>query len=426
MANTYGTRLTTAGAVLLAKALNGKQLTFTRGAYGDAVKDNQTVVPTDAQQDALTELIHERMSLPISNYEIKENGDMVVTVTVKNARVAREFKIVEAGLFATDPDSGQELLYGYFYDSDAGKMYAADSAIALEYTVDLIATIGNAQNVTATIKIEDSLQPGQGLTRMGDTISANIASRTQLGVIKVGDGLHMKQDSLTANTASSTVLGSVKVGRGLYMSGDSLNASVESGDIQIPEIETMKSRLSQLEINQSNLYMKLEAENALGGYANLLLVEDFIDMDCIDMTTVTIGENDNDSFMRTTYPITGLETGADYTLVKNSKEQAYHVESLVRRSKDGQFYCWRIYPTPDDYFNSPGTTLYRTTATFKDHTAQGPGEMKARVINYSKKWYGEGATDAEIVTFETTAANASKFRLVDDWNFTAQGYFTLG
>lgn len=423
---TYGTRLTTAGAVLLAKALNGKRLNFTRGAYGDAVSGNQVIIPTDSQQDALTELIHERMSLSISNYEIKENGDMVVTVSVKNARVAREFKIAEAGLFATDPDSGQELLYGYFYDTDGGKMYPANSAIALEYTVDLVTTIGNAENVTATIKIEDSLQPGQGLTRMGDTISANIASPTVLGSSKIGNGLHMKQDSITANTASETVLGSIKVGKGLYMSGDSLNASVESGDIKIPDIETMKSRLSQLEINQSNLYMKLEAEHALGGYANLLLVEDFIDMDCIDQTTVSINDYQADHFLKTTLPITGIETGADYTAVKGSMAAPLHVQTVVRRSNDGEFDSWRIAPSPGDYFNGDGTTIYRTTATFKDHTAQGPGEMKVHISNLAKKWYGEGATDAETVTFETTAANASKFRLVDDWDFTSNGYFTLG
>lgn len=414
-----GTRLTIAGAVLLAKALNGKPLNFTRGAFGDAVKDGGTVTPTDAEQDALTALIRERMTLPIKEYEIKDNGSMIVTVVVNNANVASDFKTSEIGLFAKDPDTGQELLYGYSYDADAGKMYSKNSAVALEYTVDLVTTISTAANVTATLKATDNIKPGTGMTRTGDTLNVNVANSTLLGAVKIGNGLHMNQESITANTAGETVLGSIKVGKGLYMDGESLMSAADDTSL-------LSSRLTQLEINQSNLFMKLEAENDLGMTANMLLVEDFIDRDCIDETAVPIDViMTGNTHLKTTHD--GLITGADYTVVKNGAEEPFHITDINRYVHDTRGIYYQLHPVPSEGFLlDSDTVVYRTTATIYNHAAYGPGNIGKIHKQIRTPWKGEGGDITHPTsTLDTSVDNASKFTITDDGILTSDGYFTL-
>lgn len=421
-----GTRLTIAGAVLLAKALNGKPLNFTRGAFGDAVKNGATVVPTSTEQDALTALIRERMTLPIKDYEIKENGDMIVTVSVKNASVATEFKMIEIGLFAKDPDTGQELLYGYSYDADGGKMYAKNSAVALEYLVDLVTTIGNASNVSVVYGVDDKVKPGIGMTRSGDTLNVNIANTTLLGGGKIGEGLHMDNDSITANTASATKLGSIKVGKGLYMEGDSLCASVESiAGGEAEQIQLLNSRLAQMEINQSNLFMKLEAENDLGMTANLLLVEDFIDKDCIDQTSVPINyTSSGDTVLKTKANIKHLEVGNTYTAVYHAAEERFKMTTIERYQREDGY--WQFRPAPSKPFLSNDTVIYRTTATIKDNAAYGPGQMKGIKTGKKATWYGEGDEGTRtVIALDTSSVNSSKFTITEDGWLDSNGYFTL-
>ncbi|MBR0062299.1 MAG: hypothetical protein IJP68_12560, partial [Selenomonadaceae bacterium] len=89
-------RLTKAGAILLAKAIAGTQLTFTRGAFGDAQGHD---APSDKQIDKFTALLHEKMSLPITGFKV-EGNQAFITVLVKNEEITQGFRVVEGGIFA--------------------------------------------------------------------------------------------------------------------------------------------------------------------------------------------------------------------------------------------------------------------------------------------------------------------------------------
>ena len=143
-------RLTKAGAILLAKALAGSALVFTRGALGNALIDGQRTDPSEQEIDDFTDLIHRRMWLPIIDFKI-ENHQLIVTLKVSNAGVTTSFRIAEGGLFAKDPDSDSEVLYCYFYDGIDGDRMPVDDGIQLEYEYTMITAISNAQNVTCVI-----------------------------------------------------------------------------------------------------------------------------------------------------------------------------------------------------------------------------------------------------------------------------------
>ena len=245
-----GLQLTLAGALLLSKAIQGKELHFTRGAFGNAKNNGEIITPTPEQMDNLSALINQKMSLPIVGYEFREGGDIAVTVRVKNENVTSFFRIREIGLFAKDPDTQQEILYGYYFDSVGDAMHAKNSYVTLEYYVELITTIANATNVTCNVVVVDKIKPGIGLSRNVDTINANLGdgitvdadnkltvpkyvlptgSTTVKGGFKVGKNLYLTGDSLNADdyilpTGNATLKGGFKVGKNLYLTGDSLNS----------------------------------------------------------------------------------------------------------------------------------------------------------------------------------------------------------
>ena len=98
------TMLTLKGLSLLAKALTGTQLKFTRVVLGDGIlAEGQSL-----QQ--LTSLISPKMVLPLIEGTVTGTGTAVLEAELKNAGLAQGFWSREAGIFALDPDEG-EILY---------------------------------------------------------------------------------------------------------------------------------------------------------------------------------------------------------------------------------------------------------------------------------------------------------------------------
>lgn len=144
MANFPGLKLTDAGKLLQAKAQTGQPLSFTRVGLGDGANPES---PAD-----LTALVNEKQSLSIQNQEIPGDGTVTLRVIMTNQGLDTGFFMRELGIYAEDPDTGEELLYSY---SNAGEetdfLPAAGGAVVWEGVFDIITIIGNADNVTAVI-----------------------------------------------------------------------------------------------------------------------------------------------------------------------------------------------------------------------------------------------------------------------------------
>lgn len=144
-----GMRLTRAGKLVLAKGLIGKEIHFTKVALGDGAFDYDVESVFD-----LEGLRNWRMDLPLTAKEIRGDGTVYVEAFLSNAEVAEGFACREHGLFALDPDSGDEILYAYRnagndYDFIPANTGPAHKNIYLEY----IAEIQDAENVTATLDL---------------------------------------------------------------------------------------------------------------------------------------------------------------------------------------------------------------------------------------------------------------------------------
>ena len=100
-----GMRITKAGRNLLAKALTGKELHFTRAFAGDGVLTSEII-------SDMTALISPKRELPIQSIEIPEGvGVCEIILEMNNADLSNGFFLREYGLFAQDPDTEEEILY---------------------------------------------------------------------------------------------------------------------------------------------------------------------------------------------------------------------------------------------------------------------------------------------------------------------------
>lgn len=169
MANFPGAQLTNQGRQLQAKAQIGTALTFTRVALGDGSSSNW---------ETMTGLDNEMLSLSIQDHQVVGDGTSRLRVIMTNENLANGFFVRELGVFARDPDTGDELLYSY---TNAGNqpdfLPSGSGASMVENVFDLYTVIGNAQSVTAVIsdyitiatkqdidKIRPQLLPVGGLT----------------------------------------------------------------------------------------------------------------------------------------------------------------------------------------------------------------------------------------------------------------------
>jgi phage-related tail fiber protein len=144
MADFKGTILTTAGRNLLAKALTGAKLEFTKVQLGDGVWD-ESVNP-----ESLTALVSPKLDLPINDLEITGDGTVRLRVLLTNTGLTEGFFTRELGIFAKDPDTGEEVLYSVAYAENPDYI-PSDGVTKVENVFDVYTVIANAQSVTAVI-----------------------------------------------------------------------------------------------------------------------------------------------------------------------------------------------------------------------------------------------------------------------------------
>lgn len=135
---------TNKGRLLRTKAELGTTLEFTRIGIGRGIIDEQPV-------SELTDLIDSVLDVDITNLKTYTNGQARIGGVFINKGLSYGFYWRELGLFANDPDNG-EILYCYGNAGDLAEYIPADGGSELlEKYVSIIALIGNASNVTATI-----------------------------------------------------------------------------------------------------------------------------------------------------------------------------------------------------------------------------------------------------------------------------------
>lgn len=190
--------LTIGGMTLYAKAQQGKTLHFTRIALGDGLLAGGSLVNRSA-------LISERMSLLIDGVQlVNDSTDAAVIATLSNVGLSQGFTAREAGLFAEDPDTHQEVLYLYAHAGTEGEPIPDGNSGSLVYErIKIIVTLDNTGSVTFDASgnplylAPDDVAPIVQASLSGATAKTTLTDNDTLPLSDSEDGLKQKKISFS-------------------------------------------------------------------------------------------------------------------------------------------------------------------------------------------------------------------------------------
>lgn len=404
--NSGGYIVTRAGLNVLAKAIAGKQLLFTRVSLGDCERNGQEVEVTDDEAYELNALIHKKKDLPITGEPTVSGGIAYIKFTVQNAEVSEGFWLCETGIFARDPDTNAEVLYAYEYKGKRGGWLppSGGSEIWQEDHVAAIA-VAQAENITAIID--------QGLLFVTQAEFQNHVNATKPHPNTPSIGQAVTETNYVWATGSDNNLHPMTL--------DNFTRQALGGDAA--EIPLINSRISQTEVNIANLYTQLNAEQDLGDVKpNLLITDDFenpTNTDFYRQPVITSAAGISNVRVASDY---GLHIGSWYTLSDGAKSEFVQVIAVA---KNGDANVAVLADNVVNTYDLNEAKLYRTTTTIENGTGVGAGDLRSAVYPFTLVWQGTTTEEDSVLTLNTTYANAAAFTLSGDWAFTSDGAFTL-
>jgi len=389
MAQFNGMTLTKTGREVLAKVLTGEQLLFTRVSSGDGT------LPEGQDIYDMTELVHPVKDMPIASIKKTGVGTATLLAILSNENLESGYFIRELGLFARDPDTSEEILYGYCNAADrADYMPGSNGPDLVQYALTLVTVIDQAQNVTAVISEGLVWATHEEVEYRIDSIFAKVAAIDYFWTKSAGDGNLLRPSTL--DQVKQAILG-------------------------VTDIESLNRRVERLEDAVAQILLELEVREIYPDYSHWIL-EDFrvvnqVDLYMCKVTSVVAGDDSLDC-----EPVVGLIPGSFYTItdgISHELVQAKHVaaENGIQRL---------ILAAPvQNTYRLDTTYLYRTSATIGDGYAMGPTGKKN--ISWSTGvWKGQAAEEEYLIPLETTVGNSGSLEISGDIQITADGFLTLG
>jgi hypothetical protein len=394
--------MTLQGLDLLAECMTGLELHFSRVVLGDG--ELEDISPAALKER--TEMVNEVLELPIIAYKTEGDGTMVMSTQLKNVDLQQGFLNREIGIFAIDPQTETEILYAYRNVGNYGEYIPAGTGSeAWNLIYDAITVIDQAPNVTVEISGGDAYVPTADFQ---DHISStnpppnflNIGQEVSTApAVFVDSGTHRKLDYIPIFDLKQQILGN------------------ES------DIPLLNSRVNQLEREQANIVLQMEAENMMPD-CNMLLTEDFQEVNQLDTLTVDVtscAAGDDSVDVQNNY---GIIVGSWYWITDGVHCEYVQVKSTI---KNGDIYRVILTDPLVNTYDIDMTKLYRTTAWIASGVAYGSGDVLGAVYKPTVTWQGTtaGGTAESDEPWGTSQGNAGNFSITGDVIFTADDMVTL-
>ena len=385
-----GMILTAQGRNLIAKALTGKELHFTRAFVGDGS------LRTGQDMAALTALISPKKELPIQSMTLTGAiGTAEVVLEMSNKNLTQGFFVREYGLFARDPDSQAEVLYSYCNKgSEAGYLEGDNGTDQINYALSLVTVVDQAPNVTAYITNTNQYVT---VTRMEQRVL-----------------------DLYAPYA-------LPAGFWSYIDGDTERirpATLEQTRYALwgnADVTGLNSRLERVEDALNQTMLALELLQVFPGYSHYM-AEDFKDtsmLDTFESTVLTVMAGDDTIDCN---PIDGMLPGSIYTVSDGINSEQVQVESInLENGIQRVILKDRILNT----YILENTQLFRTSSVIDSEHAVGPNARLRVSWNPSLIWQGAGEQESFTVNADTSLNNAMAFSLSGDAVLGSGGLVSL-
>ncbi len=385
-----GMLLTTNGRNLLAKALTGKNLVFSRAYCGDGS------LSSGQDPTTLTALISPKRELPIQSMSVLSGiGTAEVVVEMTNKNLATGFFVREYGLFAIDPDDNQEVLYAYRNSGNEAGYLEGDNGIdIINYTLSIVTVIDQAPNVSAVLSSSNQYVT---ITRLDSRINSLF-----------GQYLPPKGFWSYAND-NEQVLRPATLEQTRYALW---------GDV---DVRAYNSRIERLEDAINQTMLRLELLSDYPGYSHYS-AEDFQNVNQIDqfvgnVTSIVAGDDSIDIT-----PIDGMIPGSLYTITDGINSEIVRVKSINLESGIQRIIL-------DDYIQNTyilsNTQIYRTSATINDGKAIGPNARIKLSWTPDITWSGTGAQESFSIKLDTSLNNQKAFSLSGNISLDASGLVSL-
>lgn len=196
--------VTVKGAVAIAALISGGTLEFTRISVGDGN------IPAGQTAMTMTDLSHRLFDVDITEVYSDSESQATVIGVFNNSQTSTGFYYRELGLFAKDPATGAEILYCYGNAEDQAEWISpAGEESVIEKEVHIVTLVGNATEVTATLKsgvyITNDYAAKTYFPYAGGTITGNVKIN---GTTTLKNSL-TAENEINAN-ADINILGTIK------------------------------------------------------------------------------------------------------------------------------------------------------------------------------------------------------------------------
>lgn len=379
--------LTTAGRNLLAKALTGKTLSFTKAMCGNGrlgTKDPLT----------LTNLISPKRELPIQSMNTSSTGTAEVVVEMTNKNLTAGFFVYEYGLFARDPDTQNEILYSYTYTDNAGYLEGDNGVDLISYTLSLITVIDQAPNIQATITTANNYVTVSKLDSRIQDLFADSSAIKGFWTYAQNDTQRLRPVSLQ---------------------------SVRNSLIGTYDIDSLSAKLERLEDTVAQTLLELEVSNVYPGYSHFI-IEDFKEINQLDMyecnvTSVVAGDDSIDCD-----PIDGMLPLSWYTLSDGINSELVQVESI---NLENGIQRVILTDTVKNTYTLENAKLCRTNVRFSDGNVISTSDSRVQEWTPDLIWRGLSGNEAREIKPELSVSDSDSVSLTGNAAVDSTLFITL-
>lgn len=379
----------------------GKGLKISRVAYGDGT------IAAETDFKKVTALVSPKMDLPIVSSTVTGNGTAEISAFVSNEKVAAPgFPIREIGVFASDGDT--EILYSYAnFGEHYDWMRSATGTIPINYIVRFEIVIGQTTSLEVTVDTNlaftTNAEFGDHLTSSNPhpkflTIGGTVPAAT--GVFVNNGNMH-QLDQMPMDAFRTEVL------------GDSAST-----------ISVLRSRVSQLEIEQDNMMLKMVADDECPD-SNLRIAEDFKNPDKVDTFSVQVVNATAGDATIGVASLSGVIPGAWYRITDGVQDEAFQVKSVA---KNGSTFRITAAGNLVNTYDLNNCRIWRTTAQIDQSsgTVYGSGDQLGFVTKFDGGvWSGTTASTAIASALDTSQSAADNFTADSGVLFTDDGLISM-
>ena len=385
-----GMLLTTQGRNLLALALTGKPLVFSRAYCGDGT------LPPGQDPAALSSLISPKRELPIQSINTLQGiGSCEVVLEMSNKNLTQGFFVREYGLFAIHPDTQQEVLYAYRNSGDNSGYIEGDNGIdIINYTLSIVTVIDQAPNVSAILS---SSHQYVTISRLDSRISALFGQYLPpKGFWCFGQDNEQLMRPATLQQTRQALWGDV-------------------------DILSFNSRIERLEDAVNQTMLRLELLSDYPGYSHYS-AEDFRDTNQIDqfyahITSIIAGDDSID-----VNPIDGMLPGSIYTISDGINSERVQVRSINLENGIQRII---LEDTVKNTYILDTAQIYRTSTRINNSVATGPNARIKISWTPDLLWTGTGELENFTVALDTSINNQKAYSLEGSISIDASGLVTL-